>query len=112
MIECDPTVRALVVKVALSLLPIAPEPSVVDPSLKVTVPVGVAVKTLGVNVAVKVMLCPKFEGFAELEREDFVPPVFSRMVTFWSFVLATARSGAPSPLKSPTAIACEPLPEL
>ena len=41
-----------------------PVPSVVVPSLKVTVPVGDPVKA-GVIVAVKVTACPLVDGFSE-----------------------------------------------
>ena len=49
--ECVPRANVEVVKVALPLLSV-PVPRVVDPSLKVTVPVGVP--PLEVTVAVKV----------------------------------------------------------
>jgi len=42
-----------------------PVPSVVAPSRKVTVPVGVATVVLPVTVAVKVTLCPKTDGLAD-----------------------------------------------
>ena len=41
MIECDPTDSVEVLKVATPLLLSVPVPRVVEPSLKVTVPVGV-----------------------------------------------------------------------
>ena len=40
--------------------------SVVEPSLKVTEPVGVALPEFGVTVAVNVTDCPTVEGFTEL----------------------------------------------
>ena len=46
----------------------APVPSVVDPSLKVMVPVGVGVPEVGVTVAVNVTLAPTATEVAEAER--------------------------------------------
>ena len=40
-------------------------PSVVAPSMKVTVPVGVVVDCGEATVAVKVTFCPKVEGFSD-----------------------------------------------
>jgi hypothetical protein len=58
--ECDPSASVEVLKVALPPLT-APVPSIVLPSLNVTVPVAVD----GVIVAVKVTDEPNAEGFAD-----------------------------------------------
>jgi len=62
VIECDPTASVDVLKVAFPLLN-EPVPSVVVPSLNVTVPVAAD----GVTVAVKVTDEPNADGFAEEE---------------------------------------------
>lgn len=49
MIECEPTARAEVLYTALPLLTL-PVPSVVPPSLKVTVPAAVLEEIVAVNV--------------------------------------------------------------
>ena len=54
MIECEPNVRADVVNVAWPEPFRLPVPSVVAPSLKVTVPVGVPPPTVTETVAVNV----------------------------------------------------------
>jgi hypothetical protein len=67
--ECEPAASELVVKVACALPLSAPVPSVVAPSLNVTVPVGVKPLVL-VTVAVKVIDWPKTElGADELTLE-------------------------------------------
>ena len=70
MIECDPPASVEMLNVAFPLL-IVPVPSVVLPSLNVTVPVAAN----GVTVAVKVTELPYVEGFDEevsvTEEEDF-----------------------------------------
>ena len=60
MIECDPTSRVEMLSVALPVA-IAPVPSVVVPSLNVTVPVAVD----GVNVAANVTATPNVDGFLD-----------------------------------------------
>jgi hypothetical protein len=60
--ECVPTDSDEVLNVALPLLSV-PVPSVVEPFLKVTVPVGVP--PLEVTLAVKVTDWPDFDGFRE-----------------------------------------------
>ena len=62
VIEWLATDKVDVVNVALPLLSV-PVPSVVDPSLKVTVPVGVP--PLDVTVAVNFTEAPKVDGFSE-----------------------------------------------
>ena len=57
MIACEPTVSVEVVKVATALLLSVPVPSVVVPSWKVTVPVGVP-EVLEVIVEVNVTTVP------------------------------------------------------
>ena len=65
MIECDATLRALVLKVAWPALSV-PVPKVAAPSLKVTVPVGVPLPGAeALTVAVKVTDWPETEGLAE-----------------------------------------------
>src|SRR5262249_23701308 len=64
VIECGPAASTVVVNVATPDPFRVPVPSVVVPSLKVTVPVGVAVVPDGVTVAVNVTDCPNEEGFA------------------------------------------------
>jgi hypothetical protein len=56
----------LVAKVALPEARV-PVPRVVEPSVKVTVPVGVVVPEAGVTVAVKVMLVPLTAEVADTE---------------------------------------------
>ena len=91
--------RALVLHVAMPEISGTAEHKVVLPSLNVTVPVGAPdPATLAATVAVNWTDCPKRDGFDELARFTDVPPVFSRMVTMPSLLLATAKSGAPSPL--------------
>ena len=51
-----------------------PVPSVVAPSLNVTVPVGVPVPELGATVAVNITDCPTVDGFAEEIRVVMVGP--------------------------------------
>ena len=64
-----PTVRLLVLQVAVLLLPVpestaAPQPPIgVPPSVKLTLPVG----ALPVTVAVKVTPAPSVDGLSELE---------------------------------------------
>ena len=75
MIEWAPSVNVEVAKVAFPLLR-APVPSVVVPSLNVTVPVGVpAVEDF--TVAVKVTELPKVEGFNEEVTEVEVATLFT-----------------------------------
>ncbi len=63
MIECEPAVSVEMLNVAFPPL-IAPVPSVVLPSLNVTVPVAAK----GVTVAVNVTVEPYAEGFADEAR--------------------------------------------
>jgi len=63
--ECVATDSEVVVKVALPELRV-PVPSVVDPSLNVTVPVGVPEPgAVAVTVAVSVTDCPKTDGLTD-----------------------------------------------
>ena len=65
VIEWDPTVRVLVVKVAVPLDSV-PVPRVTVPSRNVTVPVGVPVAGgLTVTVAVNVSDCPNTDGLTD-----------------------------------------------
>jgi hypothetical protein len=72
-IEWVPSAREDVVKVAWADAFSVPEPSTVDPSWKVTVPVGVPLAD--VTVAVKVTDCPELEGFEDETNEVVVPVV-------------------------------------
>lgn len=69
--ECVPTVSVDVVKVVTALLFSVPVPSVVVPSMKVTVPVGVP-EVLDVIVAVNVNGAPLAAEAAELTNEAVV----------------------------------------
>src|SRR5438552_1939043 len=76
--------RALAVNVAWPEPSRMPVPRVLDPSLKVTVPVGVPAPGLfAVTVAVKVTDCPDTDGLPE-ELTDVVVPAF---FTVWVSVL-------------------------
>src|SRR5579864_148619 len=100
--ECSPTVSAAVDNVATP--PLTDEvPRVVEPSVNVTVPVGVP-ELFEVTVTVNVTGCPKTEGFEDEVIEVVVekPERFSKTVIPLS--PPTARSGLPSWLKSPTAM--------
>jgi len=80
VIECEPTVSVLVTNVAWPELSRVPVPRVLEPSLKVTVPVAVPAPGLfAVTVAVKVTACPDTEGLAE-ELTNVVVPAF---LTVW-----------------------------
>src|SRR5947199_7882741 len=66
LIEREPTASVLVANVAWPEPFRVPVPRVVEPSLKVTVPVGVPAPGLfAVTVAVKVTDCPDTDGLAE-----------------------------------------------
>ena len=71
MIECVPTARDGVVNVATPLEFNVPEPMVVEPSLKFTVPVGVI--PLPETVAVKVIGCEYEDWLAEEVSATEVP---------------------------------------
>lgn len=74
MIECVPTLSDAVLNAALPALSV-PGPSVVAPSLNVTVPLGTPVAgATAETVAVKVTNCPELDGFKELTRFVLVPP--------------------------------------
>ena len=73
MMECEPTARALVAKVALPVASRVPAPRVVVLSVKVTVPVGTVpagtvVLGPGVTEAVKVRVVPLTAVVAEAVR--------------------------------------------
>ena len=68
-------------KVAMPALSV-PVPSVVAPSLKVTVPVGVpAPGAVAATVAVKVTACPNTDGLAEEESAVVVLAMFTVCVS-------------------------------
>jgi hypothetical protein len=71
-----PTARLDVENVALPEFKVA-VPSVVDPSRKVTVPVGVPEPDVGVTVAAKVTTCPNADAFNDDDTAVVVvvPPV-------------------------------------
>src|SRR5579859_5062655 len=99
-----PNESAEVAKVAWPEPSSVPDPSTVAPSLNVTVPVGVPDPAmLAATTPVKVTLCDKSDGFAELEEVPVVPARFNRILTFPP-LLATTRSRAPSLLKSAAAM--------
>src|SRR5580704_17450473 len=80
-----------------------PEPITVVPLLMVTVPVGgVPLGTLVANVAVNMTDCPRAEGLDDETKVIAVPRAFSSTLTVLLPPLAVAKSGALSPLKSPT----------
>src|SRR2546425_10613937 len=77
---CEPTASVLVTNVAWPEPSRVPVPRVLEPSLKVTVPVGVpAAGLFAVTVAVKVTACPDSDGLAE-ELTSVVVPAW---VTVW-----------------------------
>src|SRR5579871_2648450 len=116
---CVPTVRVDVVSVACALVLRLEVPRFVDPSKKVTVPVGVTLNPSPVAVAVKVTDWPKLEGFTD---EVSVVVVGARLVlrstatepgAFPQTLLLqfpTTTSGLPSPLRSATPTAKGVLP--
>src|SRR2546423_7215779 len=67
VMECEPAESREVVKVAVNgALPVRlAEPRVSEPSVKVTVPVGLESTPFGLTVAVKVTLSPYVEGLGE-----------------------------------------------
>ena len=103
MIACEPTERLLVVSVALPPLSVA-EPSVVVPSMKVTVPVVVPLPgAAAVTVAVNVTDWPNTEGFAEAVTTVLVLSWF----TVWFSVGEVLMAKVALPLKT-AVIACWP----
>jgi hypothetical protein len=105
---CTPADNAVVVKVTCPEPFNIADPKVIAPSLKVTVPVGVPDPADGVTVAANVTVWPQIEGFSEevsvVEVTAFAEPgVVLRSIVTLLTKFATARSGLPSPLKSPTA---------
>jgi len=92
VIECVPTARALVEKVALPPLKV-PVPIVVPPFVKVTVPAGVP-EVKDFTVAVKVTVVPCVDGLSEDAK---VVVVFAASTTCDTFPEAlTAKSLAPA----------------
>ena len=84
MIECEPTLSVLVVKMAWPELFRVPVPRVLPPSLKVTAPVGVPAPGLfAVTVAVKVTDCPNTDGLAE----ELTNVVVAAFFTVWLSVV-------------------------
>jgi len=80
VIECVPFTSVEIANVAFRLLLSVPLPSVVLPSLNVTVPVGVpAPGALAVTVAVNVTMSPVMDGF----NEDTIVVVVLALSTTW-----------------------------
>src|SRR6266566_4029608 len=74
--ECEPTASVLVTNIAWPEPSRVPVPRGLEPSLKVTVPVGVPAPGLfAVTVAVKVTGCPDTEGLAEEVTPVVVPGI-------------------------------------
>jgi hypothetical protein len=94
VIECTPALNAGVFKFAWPALR-AVVPRLVDPSKKVTVPVGVPVPDNGETVAVKITGCPNVEGLSELTTVVVVarPGVF----TNWLIAAEVLFAKLPSP---------------
>jgi hypothetical protein len=98
VIECEPTLRVLVANVATPEPSSVPVPTVVAPSLKVTVPVGIPEPgALAVTVAVKVTDCPNEEGFALEVRAVVVGSLF----TVWVRMVEVLVLKLPSPPYTP-----------
>ena len=77
--ECEPTARALVLKVACPP-PSVPVPRMVAPSLKVTVPLGVpAPGARALTVAVKVTDRPDVLGLSEEARRGGAAGMMHRL---------------------------------
>ena len=77
-----PTAKEDVLKVATPLLFKVPVPSVVGPSLKVTVPPAIPAPGVVVaTVAVKVTDCPKTEGVPEVISAVVVLALFTTWLT-------------------------------
>src|SRR5216683_4694631 len=105
---CAPPARVAILNVASPAPFNVADPIVAAPSLNVTVPVGVPPDPAdGVTVAANVTVWPQIEGLSEevsvVEVAAFAKPgvVLRSIVTL--LPPATARSGLPSPLRSPTA---------
>lgn len=104
MIECEPTASAEVVKVVQPALFNVPVPSVVAPSMKISVPVGVPVAGAStLTVPVKVTDCPHTDGFTVAETAALMEP----LLRVW------VKTGEVLPVKKPSplytaVIECEP----
>src|SRR5215467_151252 len=116
---CVPTVSVDVLSVACALALRLAEPRFVDPSKKVTVPVGVIVNPSPAAVAVKVRDCPKLEGFWDevsvvvvgprlVFNNTAIPPGSCPQTLLLQF--PTTISGLLSPLRSATPTAKGVLP--
>ena len=97
---CEPTASAGMrgklegtVSVATPLALSVPVPRVVEPSLNVTVPVGVPVPLVGLTVAVKVTFCPTVDGFGLEVMVVVVAMLLTVRVKFWV-------AGLPTPLEA------------
>ena len=97
MIDWDPAASVVVLKVATPLAFNAPVPRLVDPSRKVTVPVGTPLPDWGVTVAVNVTLWPVVTCAAEAVSTVVVATVLGAAVT----VTLTAAETEPAFLLSP-----------
>jgi hypothetical protein len=97
VIDWDPTASAVVLKVATPLAFSGPVPRLVDPSRKVTVPVGTPLVDWGVTVAVNVTLWPAVTCIAEAVNAVVVAAVVGAAVT----ATLTAAETDPAFLLSP-----------
>ena len=88
--ECDPTAREEVEKLALPLLSRFEVPKVVEPSLKVTMPVGTP--PLEVTVAVKVTDWLNTEGLADELTVVVVEKTFCTVCTTLPLLAANKES--------------------
>jgi hypothetical protein len=97
VIDWDPAASVVVLKVATPLAFSGPVPRLVDPSRKVTVPVGTPLPDWGVTVAVNVTLWPAVTCVADAVKAVFVATPVGAAVT----VTLTAAETEPAFLLSP-----------
>jgi hypothetical protein len=77
--ECEPTARFFVLKVAVPPLSVR-VPNVVAPSLKIAVPVAIVAVGV-VTVAVKVTVAPHCEGWADDATDVLLVTLFTTCAT-------------------------------
>ena len=65
------------VNVALPVLSRTADPKVVEPSMKLTVPLGVPLPAVELTVTANVTVCPKPLGFGELAKLVVLPLLFT-----------------------------------
>src|SRR2546427_613840 len=107
---CVPAVSADILSTAVPFVS-ATEANVVAPSANVTAPVG-APAPCGITVAVNVTTWLKLDGLSEESNDVVVGAAFRALILSRTVTPPTARSGFPSPLKSPTAIPGPPAPQI